>query len=281
MSEDSDLPELTEAARRAGSIVNDEINSIVDVVQRQADEIRRSAEDDARATRHEAMESAQRVLERINALEQPLGELVQTLRVEMDRVGRELEGPVAVEATAIPAPPESPAEATPLSGGASVAEVVAAPERQAPPEPQQQPTSDPEPVREKESPFEDEKDEAASQHEPAPAATEQSGHEDGTLTEDAPADQPQPILHSPTDLEPEKKSGRFRFRLKGTRGKGTFITSQGHCAVCQKTFMAGTEENLRLSGWKVSEDVGACPECQADGWQLPDGARLPFRRGGS
>lgn len=44
--------------------------------------------------------------------------------------------------------------------------------------------------------------------------------------------------------------------------------------------MAGSAENLLLSGWKVSEDMGVCPECQADGWQLPDGARLPFRRGG-
>ena len=88
-------------------------------------------------------------------------------------------------------------------------------------------------------------------------------------------------MHSYTDVEPEKTKGRFRFRLKGDRGKGTFVTSQGHCAVCQKTFMAGSEENLRLSGWKVSGDVGACPKCQADGWQLPDGARLPFRRGGS
>ena len=26
-------------------------------------------------------------------------------------------------------------------------------------------------------------------------------------------------------------------------------------------------------------EVGLCPDCQADGWQLPEGATLPFRRG--
>jgi hypothetical protein len=75
----------------------------------------------------------------------------------------------------------------------------------------------------------------------------------------------------------EKKS--FIGRLRPGRKQRVFITTQGHCAVCQRAFMAGTEENLRLSGWRVSGDVGLCPDCQADGWQLPDGARLPFRRG--
>jgi len=55
----------------------------------------------------------------------------------------------------------------------------------------------------------------------------------------------------------------------------------GHCAVCQTAFMAGSEEELRLSDWNVNGDVGLCPDCQADRWQLPEGARLPFRRGGA
>ena len=68
----------------------------------------------------------------------------------------------------------------------------------------------------------------------------------------------------------------------GRRGKkGLFVTTPGHCAVCHNTFMAGSEEELRASGWKVTGDVGLCPEDQADGWQLPEGAVLPFRRGGA
>jgi hypothetical protein len=58
-------------------------------VQRQKDGMRRTA-DDAQATRQEAMQSAQRVLECVHALERPLGELVQTLREEMDRAGPKL-----------------------------------------------------------------------------------------------------------------------------------------------------------------------------------------------
>lgn len=278
MSAESHLPELTDAARRAESIVSDQINAIVDVVQSEADEIRRSAEEDAKETRREAMESAQRVLQSLDALERPLGELVQTLRGEMDRVGRELEGPVAVEATAIPAPPESRAGATaPRDGifGASVEEVAAPPEHRAPPEPEPEPapraTPEPRPARDEGVP---------SQRKPAPAEAAQPGQGNGRQTGNAPTDRPQPVLRSPTDLGPQRKSDRFWSRLKGGRGKIPFVASQGHCAVCQKPFMAGTEENLRLSGWKVSGDVGACPECQADGWKLPVGARLPFRSSG-
>ena len=60
----------------------------------------------------------------------------------------------------------------------------------------------------------------------------------------------------------------------------SFVSIQGYCAVCQRAFMAGSEENLEQSGWRVTGDVGLCPECQSEGWQLPEGARLPFRRGG-
>ena len=62
--------------------------------------------------------------------------------------------------------------------------------------------------------------------------------------------------------------------------RGVFITTQGNCAVCQRSLMAGSEENLRNSGWQVSGDVGLCPDCQNERWQLPEGARLPFRPGG-
>ena len=79
--------------------------------------------------------------------------------------------------------------------------------------------------------------------------------------------------------EPGESRGLFA-RLRRSRSRA-FISTQGYCAVCQRAFMAGSEENLGLSGWRVSGDVGLCPDCQSDGWQLPEGARLPFRRGGS
>jgi hypothetical protein len=90
------------------------------------------------------------------------------------------------------------------------------------------------------------------------------------------------VYPQPGAVEPaqEKKPRRRLFRRKGSTSKGVFITSEGHCAVCQKTFMAGSQEAFDQSGWLANGDVGLCPDCQADGWQLPEGARLPFRRGG-
>jgi len=44
--------------------------------------------------------------------------------------------------------------------------------------------------------------------------------------------------------------------------------------------MAGSLENLESSGWLVTGEIGVCPDCQSEGWQLPDGAKLPFRRRG-
>jgi vacuolar-type H+-ATPase subunit H len=87
---------------------------------------------------------------------------------------------------------------------------------------------------------------------------------------------------SETAAESEGKSRRSRRARRSKRErKGTFITKEGHCAVCQRTFMAGSLLNLEASHWKVNGEVGLCPDCQSEGWQLPDGARLPFRRGGS
>jgi hypothetical protein len=80
----------------------------------------------------------------------------------------------------------------------------------------------------------------------------------------------------------EKSESKILSLFKGSSSsESVFITTEGHCAVCQRTYMAGTEETLRQSGWRVNGDVGLCPECQSDGWQLPEGARLPFRRGGT
>ena len=87
------------------------------------------------------------------------------------------------------------------------------------------------------------------------------------------APDPSPVL-SPD----EGKRGSF-LRLRRTkRPEGSFITVEGSCAICRRTFIAGSEDEFAHSGWRAVGDVGLCPDCQADGWQLPDGARLPFRR---
>ncbi len=80
--------------------------------------------------------------------------------------------------------------------------------------------------------------------------------------------------------EPRKPKRKLLSRFKGSAGKGAFITSEARCAVCQRAFMAGSEEALELSGWRVNGDVGLCPACQSGSWQLPEGARLPFRNVG-
>jgi hypothetical protein len=77
-----------------------------------------------------------------------------------------------------------------------------------------------------------------------------------------------------------QRTGGLRARLQVGTKKTIFITTEGHCAVCRKTFAAGTEDALQQSGWKINGEVGLCPGCQAEAWQLPDGASRPFRRGG-
>jgi len=387
-TQEDHLTELSDAARRAGSIVNEYIDSIVDAAERQAEEIRQSADreaDEVRQTaereaelaRREALNSAQRVFERINALEQPMGELVQTLRMEMERVGRELESVVDAEAIGIaaeseevrdqgvtmpsPSPPgakdrarepslpgrEPESEVAPHAGrGLQFAEEPAvqepAVEDSAPIAVEEPALEEPapvdagplledpgfaiddEPVLEEpaladEGPLFDDSapaaDEERAVQDPAPmvvegtpaapeettaepvpaepvdretsraapepdAASAPSFSEAKRENEPAVAEEKERVMFTPEPAPVEEKP-RSKIRSVFSRGKAVFITTQGHCSVCQRTFMAGTEENLRLSGWRVSGDVGLCPECQAGGWQLPDGARLPFRRGGA
>lgn len=328
------LTELTDAARRAGSIVTEYIDSIVETAERQAEDIRKDAERDAELARKEALDSAQRVFDRINALERPLGELVQTLRTEMERVGHELEG--SVEADAIGITSESESERRAAGGPRTKAEAsrkpVPADEVQAEtgPSPEQQPDTaetstvegeaagpaDPsvppiedsapstgvageapaaqeaepvaaEPVRGEPHESVALEPEAVEEAPSAPDAEPEAADEAPSAPEAEPEEEPAPAAkREPTMVTPAPPSTAAKAkrtilsRFKDRSGKSVFITTQGHCVVCQRTFMAGTEENLRLSGWRVSGEVGLCPECQSDGWQLPDGARLPFRRGG-
>jgi hypothetical protein len=331
------LSELTDAARRAGSVVNTRVDEIVVAAERQAETIRRSAESDAQETRRnaerdaeeirrraareaeqsrrEALASADRVFERINSLERPLADLVGTLRFEADKVGREIEGHVDVEATAISVEAESLSpdssevdgttdvrsaadpipdveEATPQVADPSPAPVedlsdqkpVEEPVAEASPKrpkavkgerskTRKQPVNTPAPAAAEEPRTTEPDERAVNSREPAPTATAAPAE-----ARAAPTTQPPPFTVSPPPGE-EKREGFFS-KLRPGGSKRPFINTPGNCAVCQKTFEAGSEEALAQSGWKVSGDVGLCPEDQADGWQLPEGARLPFRRGG-
>lgn len=66
----------------------------------------------------------------------------------------------------------------------------------------------------------------------------------------------------------------------GTPKQETFVGEASACAICQRGFQAASEAEIARSGWTVRGDVGLCPECQADRWPLPEGARIPFKRGG-
>jgi hypothetical protein len=86
-----DLVQVTEAADRAGAIVTEQVRSIIRAAESSAAEMRRDAERDAHLTRQQAVEAASRILERLDAVEGPLGELVASLRREADSITNDLE----------------------------------------------------------------------------------------------------------------------------------------------------------------------------------------------
>jgi hypothetical protein len=248
---DPHLAELGEAARRAGQLFTSHVDEIASDAERRAEEIRRQAERDAEATRRAALESGRRVFERINALERPLAELVMTLRHEMDRVTAELgEGRYV----------ELPAD--------SVTEERA--------EPKAQPTPEPEP---------EPKPAADAGWEEAPDTSVDGGAEPKSTadTDESPAVQLEDPQETAVSAVPGSESAVTKPRrgLLRRRRSRPFIGTPGECAVCQRSYQAADEKELESSGWSISDDVGLCPNCQADGWQLPEGARLPFRRGAS
>jgi hypothetical protein len=241
-SQDPQFQELGDAARRAGDLFTSHVDEITTDAERHAEQVREHAQREADAARRAALESGRRVFERINAIERPLGELVTTLRGEMERVTAELNNGSYVD----------------LPGAALADEPAtdAEPEPEPLPEPQPEPEPEPEPVPaatvERDSPQSD----AAVEEEPALAPMEDAA-------------------------EPAVTKQRRRGFLRGRRSRGPFLSSPGECAVCQRSYQAETEEELEASGWSVSGDVGLCPSCQSEGWQLPEGAQLPFRRGAS
>jgi hypothetical protein len=86
-----DLVQMVEAADRAGSIVTEQVRSIIEAAEVNAAEVRRNAERDAVGVRRQAADAANRLLDRIDALERPLADLVTSLRKEADSLTSDLD----------------------------------------------------------------------------------------------------------------------------------------------------------------------------------------------
>jgi cell division septum initiation protein DivIVA len=89
--ESDELAQAVEAADRAGAIVTDHVRSIIDAAQSRAAEIEQNAKQEAEDMRRQAHASAVRLLERVDAMEGQLGNLVSSLRREADQLAADLE----------------------------------------------------------------------------------------------------------------------------------------------------------------------------------------------
>ncbi len=89
--EDKGIFEAVEAAERAGSVVSEQIKSIMEAAQAKADEIGRQAESDAERSRQDSAAAATRLLEQIDEMEGHLSGLVQSLRREADQLSVSLD----------------------------------------------------------------------------------------------------------------------------------------------------------------------------------------------
>lgn len=81
-----DLAQIGTAPDRAGAMVTEQVRSIIEAAEKRAEEIRSSAERDSDEMRKEAVAAAHRILDRLDAIEGPLGELVTSLRREADKL---------------------------------------------------------------------------------------------------------------------------------------------------------------------------------------------------
>lgn len=128
-----------------------------------------------------------------------------------------------------------------------------------------------------------EAEEAVAAHAPPAPEAPQGAAEaapEGAQDVAEPAPEPDATDVEPAADEATTKGGRRRSRRRaGRRRNRPFIDTPGHCAVCGQELMAGDEETLAESGWLVNDQVGLCPEDQAQGWELPPGRPVPYRRG--
>jgi hypothetical protein len=266
--------ERTEEAQARAEELRQAAEQEAQETQLRSEEARRVAERDAEDTRHEALESARRVFERINALERPLGELAVTLREEKDRVAELRQGRhETLPPSEIEEDVASAAEAT-----SPEPQVESEPEPEPEPELDQaaEPIPEPEPEPEQAQPLPTAEDQASDGRTAAEEFQQLAARADQEAGAPTASPEEAGVSTVVPPTSPKKRRGFLR-----RRRSHPFIGAPGECAVCQRSFQADSEEELAASGWRISDDVGLCPDCQADGWMLPEGARLPFRRGAS
>jgi hypothetical protein len=109
--------------------------------------------------------------------------------------------------------------------------------------------------------------EVANEVQPAPESEEQPPEE-------------QPAAEPAQSVQPEPPS-QPRASQEGvppprTRRRGLFGRRRGapRCAVCGR---APRDNENALEDWRRTGKLSLCPDCQQDGWQLPAGARVPYR----
>jgi hypothetical protein len=254
---DKQLAGLDEAARRAGAIIIERIEELVSSAERRAGEIHQHAEANAEAVHGQTIESARRVFERLNALEHPLAELATTLKDEKQRFARELDaGPSARE----------------LPAGAVIEQPSAADE-------DTHTEHHPTPETEDEPTPETDGEHPAPQGEPlwvppypadgAPPAGDSTDGSETATTDEPDRESPAVATASPPTTKPRRRLFKKRDRPRA------FIDAPGECAVCERPFQAESEQQLEASGWRVSDDVGVCPQCQDKGWQLREVGQEP------
>jgi hypothetical protein len=104
---------------------------------------------------------------------------------------------------------------------------------------------------------------------------------------DSAQDAPQPVVDPPSESErpesrpdgstpdadppvsPERAAPRRHARRFGRRRRAL-----PQCAVCGRAAEDGEEA---LERWRQVRRTSLCPECQVEGWQVPEGASVPYR----
>ena len=95
--------------------------------------------------------------------------------------------------------------------------------------------------------------------------------------EPAEAPVPEPVGVGTNGAEHAARPSVFKRFGIGKRRK-PFLEEPGRCAICGNSLKVDSDDELDASGWQVSDDVGICPDCQTDGWNLPEGSPLPVRQ---
>ena len=112
----------------------------------------------------------------------------------------------------------------------------------------------------------------------------QIAHEDVPAPDDEPASAP--VEDPPSTPVGEEQAPEPAFVGPGapkqnSRTRGPFgrraSREEGACSACRTPKPSGKPAELAQLGWVERDEVSLCPDCQASGWKLPEGASVPSR----